>query len=106
MQLLLFRTDRQKPSRHFSISNIYNMQQQHRLHMGHLIKERVKKEHKSVVLLAQELGCHRTNLYNIFSKNSLDTYTLQRISIILHHNFFQYLLEDTQKQMDSLSDEK
>ena len=82
------------------------MQQQHRLHMGHLIKERVKKEHKSVVLLAQELGCHRTNLYNIFSKNSLDTYTLQRISIILHHNFFQYLLEDTQKQMDSLSDEK
>ena len=86
---------------YFSKSNIYNMQQQHRLHIGNLIKERLKEEHKSVVWLAQELGCHRTNVYNIFEKSSLDTNILRRISIIMHHNFFDYLQEDTQKQIEA-----
>jgi hypothetical protein len=77
------------------------MQQQHRIHVGKLIRERLKEEGKSVVWLAQELGCHRTNVYNIFEKNSLDTNILRRISIIMRHNFFDYLQEDTQKQIDS-----
>ena len=77
------------------------MQQQHRIHVGKLIRERLKEEGKSVVWLAQELGCHRTNVYNIFEKNSLDTNTIRRISIIMRHNFFDYLQEDTQKQIDS-----
>lgn len=84
---------------YFSKSNI-NMQQQHRLHIGNLIRERLKEERRSVVWLAQELGCHRTNVYNIFDKNSLDTNILRRISIIMHHNFFDYLQEDTQKQIE------
>ena len=77
------------------------MQQQHRIHVGKLIRERFKEEGKSVVWLAQELGCHRTNVYNIFEKNSLDTNILRRISIIMQHNFFDYLQEDTQKQIDA-----
>ena len=77
------------------------MQQQHRLHIGNLIKERLKEEHKTVVWLAQEQGCHRTNVYNIFEKCSLDTNTIRRISIIMRHNFFDYLQEDTQKQIDA-----
>ena len=32
------------------------MQQQHRIHVGKLIRERLKEEGKSVVWLAQELG--------------------------------------------------
>ena len=77
------------------------MQQQHRIHVGELIKERLKEEGKSVVWLAQELGCHRTNVYNIFEKSSLDTNILRRISIVIQHNFFEYLQDDTQKQIDS-----
>lgn len=77
------------------------MQQQHRIHVGELIKERLKEEGKSVVWLAQELGCHRTNVYNIFEKSSLDTNILRHISIVMQHNFFEYLQEDTQKQIDS-----
>ena len=77
------------------------MQQQHRIHVGELIKERLKEEGKSVVWLAQELGCHRTNVYNIFEKSSLDTNILRRISIVMQHNFFEYLQDDTQKQIDS-----
>jgi len=77
------------------------MPQQHRIHVGKLIRERLKAEGKSVVWLAQELGCHRTNVYNIFEKNSLDTNILRRISIIMQYNFFDYLQEDTQKQIDS-----
>ena len=77
------------------------MQQQHRIHVGELIKERLKEEGKSVVWLAQELGCHRTNVYNIFEKSSLDTNILRRISIIMQYNFFDYLQDDTQKQIDA-----
>lgn len=77
------------------------MQRQHRIHVGELIRERLKEEGKSVVWLAQELGCHRTNVYNIFEKNSLDTNILRRVSIVMQHNFFDYLQEDTQKQIDS-----
>ena len=77
------------------------MQQQHRIHVGKLIRERLKEEGKSVVWLAQELGCHRTNVYNIFEKSSLDTNILRRISIVMQHNFFDYLQEDTQKQIDA-----
>lgn len=73
--------------------------QQHRLHIGSLIKEHLKEEHKSVVWLADELGCHRTNIYNIFEKSSLDTNTLRRISVILKYNFFDLLQEDTQRQI-------
>jgi plasmid maintenance system antidote protein VapI len=75
--------------------------QQHHIHIGNLIKERLKEEHKTVVWLAQELGCHRTNVYNIFDKCSLDTNIIRRISIIMQYNFFDYLQEDTQKQIDS-----
>ena len=73
------------------------MPQQHRIHVGKLIKERLKEEGKSVVWLAQELGCHRTNVYNIFEKSSLDTNILRRISIIMQYNFFEYLQDDNVK---------
>ena len=72
------------------------------MHIGNLIREHLKEEGKTVVWLARELGCHRTNVYNIFEKPSIDTNMLRRISVIMKMNFFDYLQDETQKQIDKM----
>lgn len=42
-----------------------------------------------MVWFANELACSRTNVYKIFSKQSIDTYDLLRISKILEFDFFE-----------------
>lgn len=59
------------------------------LHIGHCIKARLEKDGRTTVWLAQQLGCHRTNLYKIYEKQTIDTGILLRISKILGYNFFK-----------------
>lgn len=63
------------------------------MHIGRILQQKLKDDGRTVVWLANELGCHRTNVYNLFDKYSIDTQLLQRISIIMHYNFFS-LYED------------
>ena len=63
------------------------------MHIGHCIKQRLSEQGKTTVWLAQQLGCHRTNLYNIYEKSTIDTGVLMRISRILNYNFFQLYSE-------------
>ena len=69
------------------------------MHIGNILRERLKNDGKSVDWLARELGCHRTNVYNLFDKYSIDTQQLQRISIIMHYNFFDLYCEDTERKI-------
>lgn len=69
------------------------------MHIGNLIREKLNEEQKSVIWLAHELSCSRTNVYKIFSKSSIDTHVLMHISQILHFNFFQ-LYSDEYNQHD------
>ncbi len=66
------------------------------MHIGRILQQKLKDDGRTVVWLANELGCHRTNVYNLFDKYSIDTQLLQRISIIMHYNFFS-LYEDEVK---------
>lgn len=56
--------------------------------IGELIKRELSRQERTVVWFANRLSCDRTNVYRIFSKRSLDTDLLVRISIVLGHNFF------------------
>lgn len=56
--------------------------------IGELIKRELLRQERTVVWFATRLSCDRTNVYRIFSKRSLDTELLARISIVLGHNFF------------------
>lgn len=56
--------------------------------IGELIKRELSRQERTVVWFANRLSCDRTNVYRIFSKRSLDTELLVRISIVLGHNFF------------------
>lgn len=58
-------------------------------HIGQLIEEELHRQERSVTWFAKRLYCDRTNVYNIFKRQSLDTDLLLRISIILDHDFFQ-----------------
>jgi hypothetical protein len=59
------------------------------IHIGEAIRKQVEDQGRTSVWLARELGCHRTNLYKIYDKMSLDTSVLLRISRILKYDFFQ-----------------
>lgn len=48
--------------------------------------------------LAAEINCERTNVYNIFSRKDISTGLLQKISVILNHDFFKELSQDTFKK--------
>ena len=56
--------------------------------IGKKIREVLKERRKTVVWFANELSCSRTNVYKIFSKSSIDTADLMRISKILNYDFF------------------
>lgn len=70
------------------------------MHIGKVLQQKLRDEGKTVVWLANELGCHRTNVYNLFEKYSIDTQLLQRLSVILNFNFFSLYEEEVNHKMD------
>ena len=58
------------------------------IHIGKEIKEELHRQERGVSWLAEKLHCDRTNVYNIFKRQGIDTRLLERISIILNRNFF------------------
>lgn len=60
-------------------------------HIGKHIKEYMTQNGIKISWLAQQLGCHRNNIYLIFSRPWIDTDTLMKISQILQHDFFEDL---------------
>lgn len=58
------------------------------IHIGEQIRQKMKERQKTVVWLAKQLSCSRTNIYKIFEKYSVDTDTLTKISTILEFDFF------------------
>lgn len=64
------------------------------IHIGELIKAEVQRQGRSVSWLARELHCDRSNVYDIFKRQSIDTQQLLRISQLLGRNFFHcYIVE-------------
>ena len=58
--------------------------------IGKLIKEELQRQGKTSVWLANELGCHRTNIYKVYDRTTIDTGMLFHISKILKVDFFKY----------------
>lgn len=64
-----------------------------RIHIGQLIQQEVRRKGLTVVAFARMLGCSRINVYKIYERPSIDTGQLQRISAILHTDFFRHYSE-------------
>lgn len=72
------------------------------VHIGKLIEEELHRQERSVTWFAKKLYCERTNVYNIFKRQSIDTELLLRISVILNCDFFiiyQKEIDDTASTM-------
>jgi len=61
--------------------------------IGQLIKERVEHVNMEVTAFAKAIGTERSNAYDIFKRESIDTDLLKKIGQVLKHDFFQDLLE-------------
>lgn len=64
------------------------------VNIGQIIKEELERQERTVSWLARKLNCTRAAVYRIFSKNSIDTQLLCKISEILHRDFFSDLSND------------
>lgn len=65
------------------------------MHIGERIKEVMKSKKITAVSVARELECERTNLYNIFARKDINTLLLQKLCVILNHDFFKELSKET-----------
>ena len=67
------------------------------VNIGQCIKEELERQERTVSWLARKLNCHRTVVYRIFNKNSIDTGVLKRISEILNYDFFKEYSDEMNK---------
>ena len=68
------------------------------MHLGHNTKEVMDPKHRSVIWVARQISCERTNVYNIFARADINTSLLRQLSIILEYDFFKDLSKDTFKK--------
>ncbi|MDD3405945.1 MAG: hypothetical protein PHH23_06745 [Paludibacteraceae bacterium] len=61
--------------------------------IGQLIKERVNAQNWQITTFAKEINVERSNVYDIFKRDSIDTKLLKKIGQVLKYDFFQDLLE-------------
>lgn len=58
------------------------------IHIGKEIETELRLQGRGATWLSQRLHCDRTNVYNIFKRQGIDTVLLQRICDVLNRNFF------------------
>ena len=84
---------------HLTVMHSHNKVQDTSFHVGQLIKAVVIQKGIKVPWLAQQLGCHRNNVYLIFSRSWIDTSSLMKLSQILAHDIFADLSGWYQQKM-------
>ena len=67
----------------------YSREPMKKIHFGLLIKEKLEERGMSVAKFAKAIHCSRTNVYNIFERESLDVKQLILISKILEYDFIR-----------------
>lgn len=58
------------------------------IHIGEEIRNELEAQGRNVLWLSKQLGCNRTNIYNIFQRENISTELLLKTSIALKKDFF------------------
>lgn len=74
-----------------------------KIHMGTIVREQFSKRGCTVAWFARQLACDRSNVYDIFRRESIDTKTLWKISSVLEFNFFELLADKFTKEQNKKS---
>lgn len=57
--------------------------------IGRLIKDELHRQERTVTWLSRKIHCDRRNIYDIFTRDNIDTNLLMRISVALSVNLFE-----------------
>lgn len=60
------------------------------IHIGQLIKEKVEEDGRTIAAIADACGIKRPNFTHIFTRESIDTDLLLKISRGLNYDFFRH----------------
>lgn len=63
--------------------------------VGQRIKEVLFAQGHTAKWLSEQIPCERTNVYDIFHRSDMNVTLLAQISLILQHDFFKELSEET-----------
>ena len=63
-------------------------------HVGKMIQEELKRQGRSASWLAKSIYCERSNIYKLFSRESIGVDQLIRISEVMDHDFLKDLYEE------------
>jgi transcriptional regulator with XRE-family HTH domain len=72
------------------------------IHVGSLIRKKVKEREWQITDFANALHCSRSNVYSIFGRSNIDLGLLTLISKILECDLLTFYLEDENRQQDYL----
>ena len=72
-------------------------------HIGHIIKEVLQQQGRTITWLGKQLGCSRQNIYKILYRPWIYTDMLLKISDLLDYNFFRCFsdYQDNKKQRNN-----
>ncbi len=62
-------------------------------HIGHLIKEELARQGRSVRWLAEQIGCSRQNMHYLLGRSFIYTDLLLKISDVLDCDFFKHFTD-------------
>lgn len=65
------------------------------MQVGKRVKEVLFEQGHTAKWLSEQLPCERTNVYDIFKRDDMNIVLLARLSVILEHDFFQELSDET-----------
>lgn len=72
---------------------------QMKVHLGHLIQEKVNKSGYTITEFADLIGLSRPAVYQLFKKQSVDSDLLVRISVVLKENFAKSIYQVIEKEL-------
>ncbi len=64
--------------------------------IGKIIEEELRRQERTVTWLSRKIHCDRRNVYDIFTRNTIDTELLYKLSVILNKDFFSFYSEKLQ----------
>jgi hypothetical protein len=71
-----------------------------KVHIGKKVEEVVKKAGLTAIRFSKLMNMTRDGAYKIFAKEIIDTDQLNKISVVLKHDFFKYFSDELQMVQD------
>ncbi len=77
-----------------------------KLHIGEKIQQQVRSSNITIKGFAEMINKERSNVYDIFNRENIDTGLLSIICKVLKYDFFKFYSDELKKELNILSEPK